>query len=243
MARGGKLVLHEATSPENILPGFIFGLLPGYWLSKSFYPTRMIKTHSPKGTEENRKWSPLMTTQDWDHVLSSCDFSGVDIALVDPPEKPHLPCSSAMIATALDAEEQILNTSETKIVISENSQLQAQIAYQLNSNLKSIGAPFSEVITLERAATTEFAGAICIVLPEIDEPLLHDIPEETYAIIKRITSSADGILWISNLKGALHDPNAGMVNGLARCLQEETPRLKFITLALSEVRDISSAAN
>lgn len=184
-----------------------------------------------------------MTTQDWDHVLSSCDFSGVDIALIDPPEKPRLPCSSAMIATALNAEEQVLNPSETKIVISENSQLQAQIAHQLNSNLKSIGAPSSEVITLKRAATTDFAGAICILLPEIDEPLLHDIPEETYAVIKRITSSADGILWISNLKGAAHDPNAGMVNGLARCLQEETPRLKFITLVFSEVRDVSSAAH
>lgn len=31
---GGTLLLYEAVTPENRFPGFIFGLLPGWWLCK-----------------------------------------------------------------------------------------------------------------------------------------------------------------------------------------------------------------
>ena len=30
--RGGKLLIYETVTPDAILPGYIFGLLPGWWL-------------------------------------------------------------------------------------------------------------------------------------------------------------------------------------------------------------------
>ena len=40
--RGGKLIAYETITPEAILPGFIFGILPGWWLGMSFSITAVI---------------------------------------------------------------------------------------------------------------------------------------------------------------------------------------------------------
>lgn len=40
--RGDKLVLYEMIEPEGILPGFVFGLLPGWWLDKFVFSGFLI---------------------------------------------------------------------------------------------------------------------------------------------------------------------------------------------------------
>ena len=148
-----------------------------------------------------------------------------------------------MIATALEADVSVLHAIKTQIVISENSELQSEIAHQITTNLGNIGVYSSEITTLDKAGATDFAGATCILLSEVEQPLIYDVRKETFAIIKKITSSASGILWITNLEGATHDPKVGMVNGLARCIQEETPSVKFITLALDNIHGITSTVH
>ena len=224
---GGKLVLYEYTSPEVVLPGFIFGLLPGWWLS----------------TEKNRRSGPLLSSEDWDQNLSRSGFSGVDLDFFGLPEKSHHPRLNAMVTTAGTIQKPALEIPKTIIIVTEDSSLQSQIADQIVSSIKKTGASHCEVITLEKAASTDFDQATCVFLPELEKPFIYEIEEEAYATLKRITSTAHGLLWTTNLKGQLLDPNTGMVIGLARTIQAEAAKFRFITLALDEIQDPSAIVN
>lgn len=37
VTRGGKLILYEGINPDVLRTGFIFGVLPGWWLSRTFF--------------------------------------------------------------------------------------------------------------------------------------------------------------------------------------------------------------
>ncbi|RMZ67076.1 polyketide synthase [Pyrenophora seminiperda CCB06] len=57
---GGKLLLFEPCQLSCARLSFVFGLLPGWWLSK----------------EHHRHWGPLLRDEQWDESLRNCGFSG-----------------------------------------------------------------------------------------------------------------------------------------------------------------------
>ncbi|KAL4867779.1 S-adenosyl-L-methionine-dependent methyltransferase [Aspergillus spectabilis] len=61
----GKLVFVEPSNPTVARIGFLFGLLPGWWLSG----------------EEDRYWSPLLSEEAWDDRLREAGFDGADVLL------------------------------------------------------------------------------------------------------------------------------------------------------------------
>ena len=72
MKPGGKLILFEPCAPRTARVSFIFGLLPGWWLSQ----------------EKEREWSPLLHGADWHNILLETGFSGVEVEFPDQPD-PH----------------------------------------------------------------------------------------------------------------------------------------------------------
>ena len=92
---GGTLILYETVTPQAILPGYIFGLLPGWWLSD----------------ENDRIWSPLYSEASWDECLRNTGFSGVALSLKNNNDFSHRG-GCALIATAVDNSDQTTKTDQ-----------------------------------------------------------------------------------------------------------------------------------
>ena len=69
MKPDGRLCLIEVTRP-SLSPGVVMGTLPGWWLGAA---------------DKDRSNPPLMSVEEWSHVLTSNGFSGVDLWLPDYP--------------------------------------------------------------------------------------------------------------------------------------------------------------
>ena len=71
MKPDGRLCLIEVTRP-SLSPGVVMGTLPGWWLGAA---------------DKDRSNPPLMSVEEWNHVLTSNGFSGVDLWLPDYPSE------------------------------------------------------------------------------------------------------------------------------------------------------------
>jgi len=225
------------------MPGFMFGLLSGWWLGEFLSPLRPETTHCFLGTEENRRWGPMVTEKDWHVYLTECGFSGVDIALRDYEEEQHHE-SSVLVSTALQAIQSPSILPKPIIVPTEDSPLQYAIAGQLKARLEMMGCPACEIVSLPGIGFTNLDQTTCIFLPELEQPFLYEITAENYTTLQKIISSVEGLLWtsVSNSESA-RNPTTGMITGFSRCIRGEDNRLKFATLGLQDVQDVSSVVH
>lgn len=80
----------------------MFGLLPAWWLDK-FCLSCWDSTHQRIGTEEKRKFGPLLSDADWHETMLENGFSGAEICVPDSHDaRTHT--FSAIISTKLDEE-------------------------------------------------------------------------------------------------------------------------------------------
>ena len=226
---GGKLILYETVLPEAILPGFIFGLLSGWWL----------------GTEDNRKWSPLIDESAWHDCLVKSGFSGVDIAFTNPVAGPQHG-GSVMIATAID-EECITDSvnlagismhTVSTVIVTTRSLLQNQIAKRLKVELENRGCLACSIIDVEETKSYDFNKATCIFLPEFDQPFLACVTPSAYVGLQNIVSTSQGLFWITAQNQDM--PLEKMILGFARCAREEATALRFVTLSLDSSGDFEN---
>ena len=233
---GGKLILYELIDPHSILPGFIFGLFPGWWLS----------------TEDYRQLGPLINEENWHNVLSQSGFSGIDTAHRGYIGNDRHVCS-VIISTAVRAiptptpvktmTDASLVTSRTIVIITGDSPRQLPIARQIKSMLEEANSCQCRIVPLKTVASIDIGGADCIFLPELEEPFLSGICTEAYACFQNICASVHGLLWLttSSDQSAAHPAN-NMIHGMSRCLQGENTNLKVITLAAEQLQHTSLIA-
>ncbi|MCJ1283861.1 hypothetical protein MMC26_003192 [Xylographa opegraphella] len=222
---GGKLLLCELCNPEPMRMGFIFGLLPGWWL----------------GVEETRKWGPQIPVQDWHNVLLRNQFSGIDVVMHDCEDEAAR-LISVLISTGSDTTPKPTTALQIVVIIAENSPLQLTIAQGLKASLEAHRLSHCNVLPLGDLDSFSLQDTTCISLLEVESSFLDTLSENSYSKLQRITSLSQLLIWVTN--GGAHDtadPKAGMVTGLARTLQSENSRLNFITLALENTQDVSGA--
>lgn len=88
----------------------------------------------------------------------------------------------------------------------------------------------------------ETAGKVCIVLSELDRPVVSHLSSDNFQSIQKMLAGAAGVLWI--VRGAYKDstnPDAEMLVGMARSVRSET-LLKFATLDLGASPKLSDTA-
>ena len=215
----GKLIIHEPTTPCNIKTGFVFGLLPGWWL----------------GTEDNRILSPALTEENWNDLLKSSGFSGVDFVLRDyQDDLCHQ--TSVLVTTAKDESKHPSPIPDTLIIVEEGATVQKSIAEKLKSGLVSYGQSTSRIISVHEAALSPDLGKFLIIfLVESEQPFLQHLEETSYMALKSTLISARNVLWITaggGLSGG--NPGFGIIDGFARALRLEMNNLKLVTLALED---------
>ena len=214
---GGKLVMYEPTRPEILRTGFVAGLLSGWWLA----------------VEDYRQWSPSLTSQKWNEVLSLNSFSGVDLEF---PDFVHDACQegSIIVTTATRSTQQKQVQLKSVIVCDLTSAVQLDAAEALVSLSKSRGVSECETCSLEQAASMpDVMSCVHIFFYELDRPLLYKITPHDYSQVQSLLGASNGVLWVTGGGGpSPKAPEFTIVDGLLRAIRNERPGIRFSTVAL-----------
>ncbi|KAL9029564.1 MAG: hypothetical protein Q9196_002212 [Gyalolechia fulgens] len=221
LRRDGKIVIFESVNSRSITAPFVFGLLPGWW----------------QGTEDFRKWGPLVDEDTWNRLLQATGFSGVDVSFSNALSNGRDACS-IMIGSALD--EPIKASNCPRVVILETWLLdgpEPAITSTLPEELCSILASehgidvqvWSEVSKWsENLKDTTF-----ILLSAEHDTVLTASSTDGYKNLQRLVKSASGLLWVfGSHRDSEADPLSETIAGFLRCMQSEYERLRVASLRI-----------
>ncbi|MCJ1383523.1 hypothetical protein MMC17_006637 [Xylographa soralifera] len=221
MRPGATLLLVETTQDQIDLQ-FVFGLLPGWWLSE----------------EPQRKSSPSLSVPFWDEILKGAGFSGVDIDVRDC-ESDEMYSLSAIMSTVPPAKSPKLLSESIVIATGGAASTSTPPADWLKSLQAAIAAkpqdgPVPAVEFLELgAAETAVNGKICVFIGEVAQPILHGLDDAGLQGIQALISGCKGFVWVTR-GGAVdcENPNLSLAHGFLRALREEYIGRRLLSLDL-----------
>ena len=146
---------------------------------------------------------------------------------------------STIISTAPNATV-TYHSKRCVLVVSVKTTAQHGIANQVGGNLASLGLKKWEVIEFHDLLTVDLRGCLCVFLVEMDRPLLYEMQEREFNIVKNMFTSTSDILWVT--RGRENRPEMGLITGLSRSFCSENPNLNFTELAIEERSSNSEAA-
>ena len=222
----GKLVLFEPSNPEAARVSFVFGLLPGWWL----------------GTEEKRRQGPLLSASDWHAILLENAFSGAEIHLPDYYDERYT--FSIIVSTALGTEKHSRPGRKTIIVIGRGSAKQSDVAVYIKAKLRLTTTASIEVCTLEELHSQDLEDTLVVFLLEIETPFLVHMSDDDFAALKVMTSSTDGVLWVTQGCGERSPrPELGLITGFGRNMGSEDISRPFVELAIEANTSVSQTVD
>ncbi|CAG8226110.1 unnamed protein product [Penicillium salamii] len=223
---GGFLVTAELTSTDLFFSGMTVGTLPGWWI----------------GAETGRPWGPLFTLGQWDSVLKSTGFAGIDT--VSPDISASLPMS-VFVAQSVDDRVSLLRSPLSVKVhpAGIRTDVLAIIGgmtwpvYKLSQEIyESMGSRFQSkrlFNTVEDFAKSDLAkmtegsrGVTILSLADLDRPYLEDLTADKLDSRKTCTN-AGVLIWVTC--GSRDDqPYSSMMTGIARTIRTESPGLNIL---------------
>ncbi|RYP73024.1 hypothetical protein DL771_003892 [Monosporascus sp. 5C6A] len=226
MKPGATLLLMETTQDQVDLQ-FIFGLLPGWWLSE----------------EPERKSSPSLSVPLWDKVLKGAGFSGIDVELRDSETDDDMYSISNMLSTA-PARPFKLASDSIIVVISGKAPPPAGWLQSLRESIAKVtDGALPAVQSLEAPSVTAetYSTKICVFVGEMDQPVLHTLDAAGLQGIKTMATGCKGLLWVT--RGAAVEcvnPNLALATGFLRVLRSEYVGRRFPTLDLDPHKPVWS---
>lgn len=214
---GGKVLLFEPTGAHLVNISFVFGLLPGWWLS----------------TDKERNDGPMANPETWDRLLRENGFSGTEVALpdVDDPERQ---CYTSMLSTASPQDSALSNLCPITIVIESDSEDQAKMAH----NLSDIYSSWRKVFTVSIGAImTHKTGGHCLIsLVEYKKLLFDQMDESTWATFKSILTNNDRVIWTTCPVGreASDIASSSLATGVIRNVNSEKMDSRWILVSLED---------
>jgi acyl transferase domain-containing protein/NADPH:quinone reductase-like Zn-dependent oxidoreductase/NAD(P)-dependent dehydrogenase (short-subunit alcohol dehydrogenase family)/ubiquinone/menaquinone biosynthesis C-methylase UbiE len=218
MKPGGSLLLMETTQ-DQVDMQFIFGLLPGWWLSE----------------EAERQSSPSLSVPLWDKVLTDAGFSGVDVELRDYETDNDMYTVSTMLSTS-PARPFKLALDTIVIVISGKAPPPDGWLQSLRGSIaKAAGGvlPVVQVLEAPSATAESYRGSICVFVGEMERPVLRKLDAAGLRGIKAIAAACKGLLWAT--RGGTVEclkPELALASGVLRVLRTEYGGRRFSTLDL-----------
>ncbi|KAH6658934.1 hypothetical protein BKA67DRAFT_509967 [Truncatella angustata] len=216
---GGKLFIMETTQDPMDLQ-FVFGLLPGWWLSE----------------EPERELSPSLSIEMWDRVLHDTGFGGVELEAHDC-ENEEFYSFSIIASTALESSTTNGTTDVAQnvvLVVGDDSTLQQPSwswIEKLRSDICRIIGETPPVETLQTASSTE--GRTFIYLGDVDGVRLRSPNAESFEALKRLCTKSRRLLWVTSMRSL----DASMSIGLLRSVREEYAGKCLIALDLDANRE------
>lgn len=214
----GKLILYELTQPASALNTFVWGILPGWWLSEERWRSR----------------SPLLSLCQWNDVLQSNGFSGVDIEWPDHQD-PVLRSNSVLVSTASLAVSSTSSQRSSVSLVTDTDNVSSDVAEVLTQSLSRSGFPKVKIISLQEMELQTIFDDHYIFLHEINGSHLANMTESFFCCLQRILGSVKSVFWVTTGSGSRRDPRLEMVTGLARTAQSEACKARFGTLSLEDI--------
>ncbi|KAI1171395.1 hypothetical protein F4777DRAFT_582964 [Nemania sp. FL0916] len=220
MKPGAALLLMETTQDQVDIQ-FTFGLLSGWWLSE----------------EPERQSSPSLTLPFADRVLKSAGFTGVEFDVPDCDSQDMYSISVIMSRALVPPPPQELENSDQLVLVISNKAPPPPTTVEMIKSSITATTHFSSfaLVVLEDTTTNsgEFNEKICIFLGETVQPILHDMDERYFQIIKNMATSCKGLVWVT-AGGAVDcaNPDASLSQGLLRTMRNEFMGRRYISLDL-----------
>lgn len=194
------------------------------------------------GTEEHRRWGPMMYRERWHEHLMRTGFSGVDMVLSNYEDLRHQLCS-ALVSTVPYAEDIPIHQQVVIIVRDESSPIQSAVARLVESYLRSQNHTQCKSISPKDLGTFRMDRAYYLFLSELERPFLDSVDQESLAALQQLCSTARGLLWLTHVEPkALVDPRAGATVGLSRCIAQEHEGVRSVTLNVQTLQADDVAA-
>ncbi|CAG7922469.1 unnamed protein product [Penicillium olsonii] len=208
---GGKLLLMENTKDQMDMQ-FVFGLLPGWWLSS-----------------DERKLSPILSSPDWDKVLTETGFSGRDLDIHDC-DREDMYTMSVIMSTALTTS--MDSPSASSIVLVHGSNLSAcdegwiRSLQQSVASIKTVGA-----VNIESLTSVDDSDKVCVFLGDLGDFCLSNLTDTDFKAIVRLALGCKSLLWVT--RGGTVEcqkPESALSLGLLRTLRRENLAKIYVSL-------------
>ncbi|KAL7959326.1 hypothetical protein V8C34DRAFT_280434 [Trichoderma compactum] len=221
---GGRLLLQEGIRQDYYWSGLSFGQLPGWW----------------SGTESMRQWMPWVSSKQWNEVLEAAGFTGARFELPDSHNE-QLHSQSLFVAQNASADANEPGPMWKNVVLvtlpgfehSNTQSLLQDIKDKLNENLRFQNIRIVPLLELEGI---EYSQSLCIVLAELERPVIADLSQAEYEGVRKMLIEAKGILWVTG--DELFNPQYGAITGLMRTTrwERDLDDSNLVTLKISEPR-------
>ncbi|KAI0102813.1 hypothetical protein GGR51DRAFT_550282 [Nemania sp. FL0031] len=226
---GGKLILVENTVENSEIAGLILGTLTGYW----------------DGIADGRLNSPFMSLERWDKALKEAGFSGAELVLDDYP-KPN-----SMTATLVST---LIENSDRKGEAKESSKSLGGVAVQMLHSLKynppllvrlhqelERRGVLPQSAQLDEAPSVVSSGAHVVIVLDGEEDFLLDTQGRYLATFQHIARTAATLICLT-FSGFSNgqNPEGAIIPGLLRTIGTENPAGRFISIDISESRDLAA---
>ena len=198
---GGRLFLQEL-SPMTKWINFVFGVLPGWWL----------------GEADGRISEPYISAQNWDKVLKSTGFSGVNAISYDGYLNNNIVAMPAL-SEGKPKRLTVLRGATSPAGMTEVEDSLRKKGYELDfCTLYETPTPRQDIVSLL----------------DLEAPYLHSTNAEQFdAFVKFLARIEDsGVLWVTGAcQLECKDPRYALIMGMARNIRVELG-MDFATLEL-----------
>lgn len=222
---GGKLILMELTVPDNIRTGFIFGLLPGWWL----------------GSESFRQQSPCISADKWNEMLLQNGFSGSDLVFRDYESK-ECQLWSVIVSTAMEPPTFVARKlPKLNLILEKSSKDQQEVAQEL-IRISDVSDSSIRMLSMEEAVLLPEPNTDHhVVLTDYSSHSLFNIRPAAFVALQRLITTSASILWVTKGGGrAPSSPHHGILQGLCRVCGNENPKVALVTIALDAAAGLPS---
>ncbi|KAI2933105.1 hypothetical protein CBS147320_1624 [Aspergillus niger] len=218
---GGYIILMEPTNKHDTVLNGIWGTLPGWWRS----------------TEEDRKWCPLYSRDEWDYYLKQTGYTGVEMAITDFPDVENHTLSF-LLSRASHEESNQLQLPESLFIAAE-TEFQLKVAGEIASYISSTFGKKCDILTPDAISEQISQSNVCLSLLDLGRPFLAAMSGKDFARFKRLVAFSSHIYWItSGADGNAPLPENAMSSGFSRAAMLEKPGLYWANL---DIQDIACA--
>lgn len=199
---GGFLVVNEGINNDTARLGTIFGAFPGWWLGSK---------------NDGRHLGPNLAVSEWDQLLRSNGFSGVDssVPVVDPLLTPN----TVFVSEALDqriqfCREPLKRSKDLEavfaapmemvlrelIILGGSTSRTSETVRGLERLLQDYCGNVTQYTTLTDLVDSKIRipqDATILSLSDIDEPLFQDLTEKSLQAFKDILHNTRSVFWVT----------------------------------------------
>ena len=218
---GGQLLLLEVTS-DIVRVKLMMSGLSGWWL----------------GGDDGRRYAPTITTAEWDSLLRSTGFSGLDHTVNDFVDSSRY-MTSVMLSQAVDDDIHVLRqplsstgmwlSGKTIGIVGGKSTGLAESVANILRAINSTSPPLIKLIgSLEQLSLSNYDPDLksILVLEDLDEPVLQNLTPQKLSGLQSVINQSRQVLWVS--RGCCREePYANMSIGLCRSLAAEYPHIQI----------------